>query len=145
MATFVGRITDNQIILATWLSIPGQGVNQNNPNAYPALVDTGAQVTAISAKVATSMGLVANGHMSITPATGQPVKLTKYRVRIDIPISTTMSLSSGVSTRHNVLSGKDTEVGLLPYQPKDYDVLLGMDFLFGYHLTIFGDSFILSN
>lgn len=145
MATFAGAITNNQIILTTWLSIPGQAVNQNNPNAYRALVDTGAQVTAVSQKVVTAMGLISTGNMPITPVTGQPVSLSKFRVRIDIPITSAMSLPGGGTVSHNVLSGKDIDVGLLPYQPPNHDVLLGMDFLFGFHLTIYGNNFILSN
>ena len=145
MATFADAIKNNQIILTTWLSIPGQAVNQNNPNAYYALVDTGSQITAISQKVVTAMGLVSTGVMPITPVTGQPVSLSKFRVRIDIPITSAMSLPGGGTVSHNVLSGKDIDVGLLPYQPPNYDVLLGMDFLFGFHLTIYGNNLILSN
>ena len=37
------------------------------------------------------------------------------------------------------------DVALLPYDPSNYDVLLGMDLLHGFHLTMHGDTYILSN
>ena len=40
--------------------------------------------------------------------------------------------------------GKDIEVALLPYLPEDHDVLLGMDFLSGFHFTMYNGLFILS-
>ena len=83
--------------------------------------------------------------MTITPVTGKPVDLPKYRVRIDIPIESTVTLPGGGTANQPVLSGKEIDVAELPYQPNNYDVLLGMDFLFGYHLTIYGGLFILSN
>ena len=33
----------------------------------------------------------------------------------------------------------------LPYQPPDYDVLLGMDVLANFHITMHAGSFIMSN
>jgi len=37
------------------------------------------------------------------------------------------------------------EVVLLPFQPKNYDILLGMDFLSELHLTLYKNLFIISN
>ncbi len=37
------------------------------------------------------------------------------------------------------------EVTLLNFQPENFDVLLGMDLLEGFHLTIHADQFIISN
>ena len=43
------------------------------------------------------------------------------------------------------LRGKDMEVALLPYEPSNHDVLLGMDLLSGFHLAMYRGNFILSN
>ena len=145
MATFSGAIENGQIIFKTWLSLPGRAVDLSSPNSFSALLDTGAQLTSISANVATRLGLVSTGAVTITPVTGQPIALPKYRVRIDIPIGGTVALPGGGTASQPVLSGKEIDVAELPYQPNNYDVLLGMDFLFGYHLTVFGGQFILSN
>ena len=37
------------------------------------------------------------------------------------------------------------EVALLPFQPDNFDILLGMDFLMSFHLTMYGGAFIISN
>lgn len=36
-------------------------------------------------------------------------------------------------------------VSLLPYQPKDYDVVLGMDFLADFHMTLVAGKLIMSS
>ena len=40
--------------------------------------------------------------------------------------------------------GMEMEVALLPYQPQEYDVLLGMDFLLSFHFTMCAGNYILS-
>lgn len=44
-----------------------------------------------------------------------------------------------------MFTGKDIDVSFLSYDPVDHDVILGMDLLFGYYLSIYGDKFILCN
>ena len=41
--------------------------------------------------------------------------------------------------------GKQLSVARLPYQPDDYDVLLGMDLIGTFHMTIYQNWIILSN
>lgn len=43
MATFVGQVKDNQIILVTWIAV--SGAKEADPRSYNALLDTGAQGT----------------------------------------------------------------------------------------------------
>ena len=40
--------------------------------------------------------------------------------------------------------GDELEVAQLPFQPGNFDILLGMDFLTRFHFTMYGDFFILS-
>ena len=40
--------------------------------------------------------------------------------------------------------GDELEVAQLPFQPGNFDILLGMDFLTQFHFTMYGDFFILS-
>ena len=40
--------------------------------------------------------------------------------------------------------GKEINVVELPYQPENYDVLLGMDFLAGFRMTLYKSHFTLS-
>ena len=83
------------------------------------------------------------GHTLIVPVTGSPHTTVKYRARIDIPIAN--QTSAGVARPHNILSGMDLDVAVLPYVPNNHDVLLGMDFLSMFHITMFGGRFIISN
>ena len=39
----------------------------------------------------------------------------------------------------------DMEVARLPYEPTNHDVLLGIDFLQGFHVTIYDGTYILSS
>ena len=143
MATFVGQITDRQIIFVAQVSVAGE--LDGNPYASYALLDTGAQVSMISDKVVQDVGLVPIGYMDIVPVTGESTPTEKFRIRLDIPITSEISLPGGVVAPHNVVSGMELEVGKLPYSPTNYDILLGMDFLTGFHVTMYGGNYILSN
>ena len=43
------------------------------------------------------------------------------------------------------MSGAELEVAQLPFQPENFDILLGMDFLMHFHFTMHNNLFILSN
>ena len=147
MATFTGRVVDSQIIFVVWVAISGDSQGLENPKAYKALLDTGAQRTMVSGKVVEEVGLIASGFFSISGVTGDTITADKYKVRIDIPIMREARSLGGGTRTEPVLSGKDIDVALFPdsFKPETFDVLLGMDFLYGFHLTIFADRFILSN
>ncbi len=99
----------------------------------------------ISAKVVNEVGLDADGFGLIIPVTGVPERRPKYRIRLDIPIGDNISLPDGTNLNRPFLRGKDMDVTLLNYGPSNYDVLIGMDLLEGFHITIYGTDFILSN
>ena len=143
MATFVGVISDRQIILRAWVRIAG--ASGSSHISYPALLDTGAQGTMISRKVVQEVGLQQIGHTSIIPVSGESLITEKYRIRLDIPIESRILESDGSVVNEAILRGMDMDVALLPYDPSNYDVLLGMDLLHGFHLTMHGDTYILSN
>ena len=145
MATFVGQATNNQILLVTWITVSGAKAPTPGPLSYQALLDTGSQGTMISKKVVDGVGLQAIGHQQIIPVTGDPFDTEKYRIRLDIPIGSRIKKPDGGIGMQPTLRGMDMEVALLPYEPTNHDVLLGMDLLSGFHLTLYGRNFILSN
>ncbi len=147
MATFSRKVENNQIILTVWVTISGDPRGWTHAKRYYALLDTGAQGTMISQKVVEEVGLVGNGVAPITGIEGNTTLTSKYRVRIDIPITSPKKLPGGQTVMDNVLRGKDMDVALfLPsYKPENYDVLLGMDFLSAFHLTMWNNMYILSN
>lgn len=70
MPSFAGKIDNGQIIFVTGVSLFGKSGAEANRQTYHALLDTGAQVTMISQKVANDLGLQPIGHLSIVPVTG---------------------------------------------------------------------------
>ena len=139
MPSFEQPVTDNQIIITVALSRgPGE-----SPLTFEALVDTGAQVTAISPKVVKSLQLVPTGPLGLTVASGESVGTFQYRARVDIPIGYTEAHPSPRS--QSFFMGDQLSVAGLPYQPDGYDVLLGMDIIGIFHITIYQNRIILSN
>ena len=98
----------------------------------------------ISKKVVDEIGLTSIGSAWITPATGKPIPTEKYRVRVDIPIESQVVKPEGGTVKTVDYRGMELEVVLLPYQPTEYEILLGMDFLSSFHFTMFLGSYILS-
>ena len=147
MATFSGKVEDDRIILTVWVTISGDPRGWAYVKPYYALLDTGAQGTMISRRVVEEVGLVENGVAPISGIDGNETLTNKYRVRIDIPIASEVKLPGGQTIMDNVLRGKDMDAVLfLPsYKPKTHDVLLGMDFLSAFHLTMWNNMYILSN
>lgn len=133
MPTFQAEIHNRQPLLAVAITTAD---SQTTRRTYQALLDTGAQATLVSPKAIDELGLIAIGTTGIIPANGVPITTYKYRARIDIPIDT------GAGTD---LRGKTLDIAGLPFQPRDYDVILGMDFLFGFHFTMYRNYFILSS
>ncbi len=90
----------------------------------------------ISPRVVDSTDLKAIGYAPIVGVDGKPFQAETYRTTISIPIG-----------RGNVIvsSGGELDVVQLPFQPENFDILLGMDFLTLLHFTMYGGSFILSN
>ena len=142
MPTFTGQIKNNQIIFLSAVSMPKAGVS--NAKYYNCLLDTGAQKTLISEKVAVEVALTPIGTTDIIPASGEVVTTNKYRIRLDIPVSSETVFPGGVVKPDIAYRGKDMDVAQLPYQPNNYDILLGMDFISAIHLTLNGQIYILS-
>ena len=99
----------------------------------------------ISEKVVNDVGLVAVGEESIMGVNGEAFQTNQYRVRVDIPVTSPRKLPSGKVLEETYFRGLDLNVSLLPYQPEDHDVLLGMDFLSGFHITLVAGKMIMSN
>lgn len=134
MPTFIGGVTNNEIALISTVSIPGD-TDLSTVKPYRTILDTGAQGTMISGKVVSEVGLTSIGTSLIVPASGESIQCNKFRIQFGIAITD----SSGAFMRT-----RDMDVCELPYQPDNYDVLLGMDFLPTAHFTLHGGGFILS-
>ena len=139
MPTFEQPVVGNQIIVIVTLSA-GPGEPAYN---FRALLDTGATATAISPTAVRQLGLVPIGDTEVTVANGQTETAFTYFARVDIPIQYPQSVPPGTSG--SFLWGKELVVVGLAYQPDGYDVILGMDIIGIFHVTIYNNRIILSN
>ena len=83
------------------------------------------------------------GPLGLTVASGESVDTFQYRARVDIPIGYTEVHPS--PRPQSFFMGDQLTVAGLPYQPDGYDVLLGMDIIGIFHITIYQNRIILSN
>ncbi|MCY4674315.1 MAG: retropepsin-like aspartic protease [Bacteroidetes bacterium] len=134
MPSFVLDIKNNQAFLE---STVGRPESPDETMGFKALLDTGAQRTLVSPKIVKDLGLIPIAPASVRAVSGGVVDTKEYRMNVSIPIQLGNNAVFDKGSSMNVL--------LLPYQPKDYDVLLGMDFLSGFHITLFGKQMIISN
>ena len=106
---------------------------------FEALVDTGAQRTFISSSVAEQLGATPIDIASFVPANGESQETEVFRLQISIPYP-----QDGESSM-TFMTGGEFSVMLLPFRPHNFDVLLGMDFLSRFHISMFGGRIVLSN
>jgi len=142
MPTFTGSVVDHQIIIDVAVKIPTTGGKRI---MCKALLDTGSQVTHISKRIIGELGLTAIGKRPILVASGDQIETETYRVRLDIPIPSQVKNKRGDTLPELSLRGKELVVSDLQFQPLHYDVVIGMDFLWGFHLTMYSPNFILSS
>lgn len=145
MPTFRGAIIDRQILLTVHVSRPStNSARGSKPAAFRALLDTGATISSISGKVVEALGLAPDSWRPIAGVHGT-VDMATFTVDLSVPISEPVSGPGGERTRTTFSRGAILEVALLNIQPAAFDVLLGMDILEGFHLTVHADRFILSS
>ncbi len=139
MPTFVRPVVDNEAILVAAVALPDPF--PRNPVGFQVVADTGAQGSWISQRV---VDAVAPPHIGISAyaTIAQSGETDLYRVRLDIPVQLE---PGGTLTSGSYLDGMDLDVSLMPYQPPNYDIILGMDFLCLFHITMVAGNFILSN
>lgn len=122
------------------VSKPQLEQEKNDVAMFRALVDTGATITSISQKVVDTLSLIPDGWKYVTGVHGSSQNPT-YTVALSVPISELVDGGDELTFSR----GRNLDAALLAFQPSEFDVLLGMDLLEGFHLTIFREHFILSN
>ena len=133
MKTYHGKIVDREILIKALVGLAG-GIPLVRANA---LIDTGATISGITPSLVDRLGLGNPKHQVQV----QGVHGTNTADVHDVSIYLAISRAQSPSTFF--LSGRDSiEVAVI--DESDIDVLIGMDFLDGFHLAMFRDNFTLS-
>ena len=143
MATYSSKAVNNQIIIVVDVSIPR--LEAVMPVRVKSLFDTGAQTTCISPKIIERLGLQDIGIGYFETASGAIIETLRYHVRLEIPIVLDIERRDGITQREVVSSGKGVTTLALTHSPSEYDLILGMDFISNFHITMWNNRFILSN
>lgn len=77
----------------------------------------------------------------LIPASGELIQADRYLLNISVPV-TIPTDPDGDAVFYG--AGKTLHVLELPYQPSHYDVVLGMDMISDYHITLFGQVVVFS-
>ena len=145
MATFQGIVQDGRILLKVGIGKAASSLSHNqNLLPFDALVDTGATVTGVSPKVVDRLDLQPHTWGEVQGISG-PAEVDVCRVNIQLPISEGVVEEDQVSVFTTTRGNEAMDVSVLDLGPHGPDVLLGMDFLRDFHLTIYRDLFIISN
>ena len=139
MPTFVKQVENNRVLIQVLAAVEAD--DSALVHRFAALVDTGATMTAITSRLAAQIGVAPVGRGSFLPASGEPVDTNLFGLHLAIPVDT----PTDEGEVHTFAVGGPLVVFELPYQPPDHDVLLGMDVLANFHITMHGGSFIMSN
>ena len=94
----------------------------------------------VSPNVVEQTGAIRTNIASFVPANGEPQETDEFFLNISIPIAI-----GSQGNQFTYASSQSLTVLLLPYNPPGFDVLLGMDFLRPYHITMWNGTFVLSN
>lgn len=140
MPTVAVQVTDKRVLLRVSVAVPSERSHVESHN-FEALVDTGAQCTMVSRRVIDQIGATQVGFLPFMPASGQPQETAVYELFVAVVISETGPDGSPTFT---FSKGGTVPVLLLPFEPPDFDMLLGMDILTGYHVTMWDGTFVLS-
>ena len=79
------------------------------------------------------------------PVSGQPIQTDQFILDNAVPVSTPVKTFDGTASMVEHSAGRQTNAAKLPFDPPNYDVLLGMDVLSLFHITMVGGSFVMSN
>ena len=156
MGLLSGRIRDNSAIIpvGVFAAVPTRAAAETprGKNAYNALIDTGAEMTAVTERVARALSPKYDGeiyYQGVSDAKGQKTTST-YKVCLTIPArNITINIPPGkhIGDAHlestSVRVHRELTVAGCLSEDKGHDVLLGMDALAGCSLLLQYGGFVL--
>lgn len=136
MPSFIGRIDGGQILLNVIVGPSGTPPG----DAVIALVDTGATLSGVTPGLVERLGLENTGEWISLGGVHGSQDVATYEVAVGLPISDSPGQPAFI---RGDISLKVAELALP--ESSRFEVILGMDFLQPFHLTVYRDLFILSN
>ena len=136
MLTFSKAVENGRVLINVQAA-----VEQDNPrpDRFTALVDTGATATFVTRRLVEQVGADPIGQGTFASASEPSIPANLYGLSIAIPVDT--QVEAGVETRS---VGMHLTALELPYQPPDYDVVMGMDMLIRHCIFMSGDLFVMT-
>lgn len=135
-------VTRNGLVRNGQILVPARVDSLQAPYTYAmeatALIDTGAMFTGVSPRIAKGLAFQRVGQDAITAINGQVTPVWTHMARIDLRptwASPVGPATWGIGPVQYVLG--------LTLQDRDWDVLIGMDYLKGWTLALSGDRFTL--
>lgn len=93
-----------------------------------AIIDTGSQMTMISSRVARRIGAEPAGHVSLAHVGDAHARADTFMVAIAAPVSP-LTVDADRRTIFETLVGEAIEAARMPFNPPNFDVIIGMDAL----------------
>ncbi|WP_419554240.1 retroviral-like aspartic protease family protein [Candidatus Poriferisodalis sp.] len=113
-------------------------------HAFKALVDTGATGTAVSQAVIDALRVASCGVRQTSTADGSVVDADEYMLCVHIPVRTTSMSADGNAVVEDYRSTATVKAIQLGFDTSACDVIVGMDMLSRYHITMFNNQFVMS-
>ena len=150
MPTRGGQVGNGQILLDVAVRLPARrGDAEPTSHVFMGLLDTGATRTMVSRKVVDDLGAPPCGVGSFVPATGKPQSAKVYLLDLAIPVVAALAPTEdpvdAVDVTVYVRGLANVPVQELPLAFPDFDVLLGMDLITQFHITLCQGVYMLSN
>ncbi|WP_419924462.1 aspartyl protease family protein [Candidatus Poriferisocius sp.] len=147
MPSLVVPVEDNNIIIPAMVELPHDYTEESEPESIicKALVDTGAQGTMVSRRIADQLNPPVIGYGTVEGVTG-PAESPIHELRIIIPTEVEeIDFDGKVSERFYFYWGVLRVMILAHEVGEDIDILLGMDMLTRFHITMYRDQVIISS
>ena len=136
MPSFAGQINGGQILLNVVVGPPGE--RPSSP--VVALVDTGANISGVTPGLVERLALENTGEWISLGGVHGSQDVATYQVALGLPIA------DGPGEPAFIRGDVSLAVAELELpESSQFEVVLGMDFLKPFHLTVYRELFILSN
>lgn len=138
MPSFMSNISGRQILLNVLVGPPG--TPGDDTEAVVALVDTGATISGVVPQLVERLGLENTGEWITLGGAHGTKDVATYEISLGLPISDHPGAPAFIRGDTSI---RVAELDLSG--SSGFEVVLGMDFLQPFHLTVHRDTFILSN